>query len=267
MLTATLGGLIKDFRIKKRLSQLEVSLRIGWKDATRLSKIEQGRVGKPTRETIDKIMDALDLKGPERAQLLLSSGLIPSYEESIGVIKYLKTFMDGYNYPVSLIDYAWNIYYFNKEAIEVFNLNPETAKKVNEGKLHWLELLFEDGYADQIEIEGSNSDLKLKPFVEHLIALFKYEHQGNSNERWYRNILSRLSKKPQFLKLWKNVEPYSQEHLLYEFELNTFEGEFRGKKQKLSFNIFNIHTTIDFRFYVTIQQPADEETFRFYKKN
>jgi len=51
MLTATLGGLIKDYRIKKRLSQLEVSLRIGWKDTTRLSKIEQGRVGKPIRKT------------------------------------------------------------------------------------------------------------------------------------------------------------------------------------------------------------------------
>jgi len=40
MITATLGGLIKDFRIKKRLSQFDVSLRIGWKDTSRLSKIE-----------------------------------------------------------------------------------------------------------------------------------------------------------------------------------------------------------------------------------
>ena len=72
MLISTLGGLIKDYRIKKRLSQLEVSLRIGWKDSTRLSKIEQGRVGRPTRPTLDKIMGALSLSEQEKGQMLLT---------------------------------------------------------------------------------------------------------------------------------------------------------------------------------------------------
>lgn len=81
MVTATLGGLIKDYRIKKRLSQLEVSLCIGWKDTSRLSKIEQGRVGTPTRPTLDKIMDALELNEHERGEMLLVSGTLPTKEK------------------------------------------------------------------------------------------------------------------------------------------------------------------------------------------
>lgn len=41
MITATLGGLIKDYRIKKRLSQIDVSVRLGWKESSRISRIEQ----------------------------------------------------------------------------------------------------------------------------------------------------------------------------------------------------------------------------------
>lgn len=62
MVTATLGGLIKDYRIKKRLSQIDLSLRLGWKDASRISRIEQGRVGKPNRQTAERIIKIRNLR-------------------------------------------------------------------------------------------------------------------------------------------------------------------------------------------------------------
>ena len=61
MNTASLGGLIKEFRIKKRLSQQDISLLVGWKDTTRLSKIEQGRVGSISSDILGKIMNTLNL--------------------------------------------------------------------------------------------------------------------------------------------------------------------------------------------------------------
>ena len=86
MLTATLGGLIKDYRIKKRLSQIDVSLRLGWKDTSRISKIEQGRVGKPNRQTAERIINALDLNEQEKGHFLLVGGYLPIDSEIQKVI-------------------------------------------------------------------------------------------------------------------------------------------------------------------------------------
>ena len=107
MVTATLGGLIKDFRIKKRLSQFDVSLRIGWKDTSRLSKIEQGRVGKPARETIEKIIKALELNQQEKGQLLYAGGYLPTDEEIEDIIKKVRTKIDNWHYPAYLLDFSW----------------------------------------------------------------------------------------------------------------------------------------------------------------
>ena len=80
-MTATLGGIIKDYRIKKRLSQLDLSLRVGWKDTSRLSKIEQGRINKPSRIIVDKIINALGLTEQEKGDFLLAGGYLPTDEE------------------------------------------------------------------------------------------------------------------------------------------------------------------------------------------
>src|SRR3989338_2476527 len=114
MLTSTLGGLIKDHRIKKRLSQLDVSLRIGWKDTSRLSKIEQGRVGRPTRETIEKIIKALELTEYDRGNTLLSAGIAPTREEVKNVIFRLKGDLDNFKYPLLVVNFIWDTLYFNK---------------------------------------------------------------------------------------------------------------------------------------------------------
>ena len=94
MLLNTLGGLIKDYRIKKRISQLDISLKLGWKDTSRISKIEQGRVGKPNRDTAERLMQALDLTEQERGNFLLVGGYLPTDEE-------IKIILNETDFPVS----------------------------------------------------------------------------------------------------------------------------------------------------------------------
>src|SRR3990167_1866129 len=107
MITATLGGLIKDYRIKKRLPQFEVSLRIGWKDTSRLSKIEQGRVGKPTRETIEKIIKALELNEQEKGEFLFTGGYLPTDQEIKKVIEPVRDKIQNCPHPAVFIDFSW----------------------------------------------------------------------------------------------------------------------------------------------------------------
>ena len=129
MITATLGGLIQDYRIKKRLSQFDVSLRIGWKDTSRLSKIEQGRVGKPTRETIEKIIKALELNQQEKGQLLYAGGYLPTDEEIEDIIKKVRTKIDSWRYPAYLLDFSWRMLYTNGITTHVFIL-PKNWKTI-----------------------------------------------------------------------------------------------------------------------------------------
>ncbi len=65
-MSATLGGLIKDYRLQKNLSQMEVVFSLGWKEPSRLSRIEQGRVGNPERKMMDRIIVALKLSEEEK---------------------------------------------------------------------------------------------------------------------------------------------------------------------------------------------------------
>src|SRR3990167_5288204 len=55
ILQASLGGLLKDFRTQKGISQTELCLGLGWKDTYLLEKIELGKNGKPAREIVNRI--------------------------------------------------------------------------------------------------------------------------------------------------------------------------------------------------------------------
>ena len=66
MINSTLGGLIKDYRLQKGISQLDIAFSLGWKETSRLSRIEQGRTEKPDRELLDKIIRALNLEEEEK---------------------------------------------------------------------------------------------------------------------------------------------------------------------------------------------------------
>ena len=113
---ATLGGLIKDFRIQKRISQLEVATKMGWSDTTRLSKIEQGRTGKPTNAVLEKILDALDLSETERNEALLAGGYLPTDKEIIEAVNNVKNKINSWPYPATMTDFTWRMVAFNLPA-------------------------------------------------------------------------------------------------------------------------------------------------------
>lgn len=265
MLTATLGGLIKDYRIQKRLSQLEVSLRIGWRDSTRLSKIEQGRVGRPTRPTLDKIMGALGLSEHEKGQMLLASGIVPTPREVDQTLKRLKDMLAVFDCPVLVCDVAWNMFYFNNLCQKLYRITDKEYTFLERNKPNWTEMLFLRKSVDNIQIRGGYSEKELRPFKEYQIAHFKFEQEGNTNETWYRKLLQRLSQDEEFRKLWEKI-PMAKASHFYEYEFNEFTGDWQGKKETLKFHVLSIHPAFDFRFYIMVHQPSDKNTYEFYQR-
>src|SRR5437763_4422643 len=81
-LTATrpeVGPLLRQWRGRRRLSQLDLSLEAGI-SARHLSFIETGRA-RPSAEMIDRLAEALAVPLRERNSLLLAAGFAPAYPE------------------------------------------------------------------------------------------------------------------------------------------------------------------------------------------
>lgn len=264
MLTATLGGLIKDYRIKKRLSQLEVSLRIGWKDTSRLSKIEQGRVGKPTRKTIDKVIKALQLDEQEKGEFLLVGGYLPTEEEIKKAIKQVKSKIDNWPYPAYLIDFSWQWLYTNEATLKMVNYPPKYKKTVEKIKANFLEFPFFPKEQLPVVIMKGEDKNNLKSFQIAQIATFKTENLLYQNERWYKDLVKRLMKYDDFRKLWPKVDLKEYHKKLLEYEYKRVKGVYKDAKKTLDFHLSSARLITDPRFQVVLYYPADALTANFF---
>lgn len=266
MLTATLGGLIKDYRIKKRLSQLEVSLRIGWQDTSRLSKIEQGRVSKPRIETIEKIIKALELDDQEKGEFLFAGGYLPTDLEIKQAIAEVAGKIDSWSYPAYLMDFSFRWLYANLHTIKVAGYPSKFKKVVIKNRPNFLEFPFLPKEQFNIEVlKGEDID-NLKPFQVAQIAAFKTENLHYQNESWYKSLIKSLMKYEDFRKLWPKISLKDYHKKLFDYEYKRMIGEYNGKKQSLDFHLQTAKLITNPRFQVVLYYPANKETEEFFKK-
>lgn len=252
MLTATLGGLIKDYRIKKRLSQLEVSMRIGWKDTTRLSKIEQGRVGKPTRETVDKIIKALDLNGQEKGEFLLIGGYLPTDEEIIKMVRQFKVRINNWPYPAYMIDFSWRSLFLNEATGKDLGIPSEILRQAIKNKYNLLEFVGAPKVVLASELYKGDDEYNLQHFDVAQIAQFKVEQIGREKDSWYKKLIAKLSKNEYFRKQWIQVKPQSYHKKLLDYEYK----EVRWPDKIFKYHVFTSRLIEDQRFQLVLYLPV-----------
>jgi transcriptional regulator with XRE-family HTH domain len=117
MTTATvpLGTLLRDWRRRRRLSQLDLALEAGV-SARHLSFLETGR-SKPSREMVLHLSEQLDVPLRDRNHLLLAAGFAPAFEERAidapemaPVREALERVLAGHEpYPAVVVDRWWNL--------------------------------------------------------------------------------------------------------------------------------------------------------------
>lgn len=256
MLTATLGGLIKDYRIKKRLSQMEVSLQIGWQDTSRLSKIEQGRVSKPTRETIDKVIKALDLTEQEKGEFLLAAGYLPTDLEIEKITREVESKVMSWPYPAVLIDFSWRCLMVNQAVIETFGFPKDFINQAPKVKPNLLEMVIAPKQFMPVEILKGDNEENLKPFAIAQTAQFKFEQLGRENDGWYKKLIGKLTKDPEFRKIWLNTDSksYHKKMLDYEYKIIKWPN---NEKPEVRYHVFSSRLISDQRFQLVLYLPAD----------
>ncbi|MCA1703168.1 MAG: helix-turn-helix transcriptional regulator [Actinobacteria bacterium] len=113
--SAPVGALFREWRARRRVSQLELASEAGV-SPRHVSFIESGR-SKPSREMVIHLAEHLEVPLRERNALLLAAGYAPVYQQSDldapemePVRAALRTILTSYEpNPAAVVDRAWNL--------------------------------------------------------------------------------------------------------------------------------------------------------------
>ena len=119
---ADVGGLLRQWRTARRLSQLDLSLDADV-SSRHLSYVETGR-SQPSREMVLRLADALQIPLRERNALLLAAGYAPRYSETSLAAPEMAQMRSAIElilrhqepYPAFLLDRHWDIRMSNQAA-------------------------------------------------------------------------------------------------------------------------------------------------------
>ena len=148
------GPLLRDWRRRRRLSQLDLALDAGV-SARHLSFVETGRA-RPSAEMVLHLAERLGVPLRERNRLLLAAGHAPVFEqrdlddpEMTPIRRALQLILDGHDpFPAVVVDAAWEMVAANRA---VGLLTEGVAPELREPPLNVLRVsLHPDGLAPRI---------------------------------------------------------------------------------------------------------------------
>lgn len=263
-MSATLGGLLKDYRLQKNLSQLEIAFAMGWKEPSRLSRIEQGKVESPPRELLNKLMEAMKLDESEKGQLLLAGGYLPTEEEIEKVRGDVDLLIQKWQYPIYVVDFSWRVLHWNKALEIVYTLDKKAREQLRKFHPRTLDLIFDPNFFQLKYMKGEELK-RWNEFLLNKLILFKSTQAMWTREKWYLDFVKRMMNNDTFRKLWVQAKVPSQEKGLINYERKSLVN-MEDTSKRLEFHIFDVPLLQDPRFAITIHVPADLETYKYFQQ-
>jgi transcriptional regulator with XRE-family HTH domain len=262
-MSATLGGLIKDYRLQKNISQLEIAFALGWKEPSRLSRIEQGRVEKPKRELVEKIMDIMHLKIEERNYLLYIGNYVPTDEDIKTMIKKVEHKIQQWPYPAEILDFTWRVVYDNENSRKIYNVKKLFGRITEEVKPNVLEILFHPKLMQDFNLKEEELHY-WKEYLSQIITHFNYSQRLRTKEKFYINLIQKLMANKLFVELWQKAQTMEINDIATNYGIKRFINP-KKKNSSLNFRFFVVPMYKDPRFDIEFHVPADKETAEFFE--
>lgn len=251
--TLRIGPLIRDWRQRRHLSQLELALTANT-SARHVSFIETGRA-QPSREMVLRLAEHLDVPVRARNTLLVAAGHAPAYSETPldapemhDVRAAIDTILAGHEpYPALVMDESWNLVASNTGMTALLaGISPELLKPpINVMRL----ALHPDGAAPRI--------VNLAQWRGHLLA------------RLHRQIVA--SGSPALQALYDEVAAYGsvvEEHAAFPSAADLVIP-LRMRMGDVELSLFSTVATFGTPMDITLTElaietffPADEQTRR-----
>lgn len=263
-MSATLGGLLKDYRLQKNLSQLEISFAMGWKEPSRLSRIEQGKVETPPRELLDRLMEVMELKKHEKGNLLLAAGYLPTDEEIENIKQEIDPIIQDWPYPVEVMDFSWRLLHWNKPITLIYKQDKNTEIKTHKNHPRILELIFDPNFIQNKCLKDKEME-EWHNFLLQLLVIMKTSFQKWTKEKWYLDFIRKMMNNDLFRNLWVQAKiPQEVEGFCSYYKKSLVNPEDTNKR--LNFYIFDTTLIQDPRFITSFHTPADAQTYNFFQQ-
>lgn len=193
------GSRLRALREYYRRTQLEVeldaSLGMGY-----LQRLELGRVQQPERDTLERILTALEARYTERREVLELFGYrvsspIPDESEIQWAIEICQQELNSAVFPAYLLDCASRLLIWNALVPPLFQFKQSSAPAVQH-YLSMLRLVFDEAYGFTASI--MNTDV----FFPAQIRALRYEVQAFRDETWCNRLIEDMLTCAQFKHYW-----------------------------------------------------------------
>jgi transcriptional regulator with XRE-family HTH domain len=262
-MSATLGGLIKDYRLQKNLSQLDIAFAMGWKEPSQLSRIEQGKVERPRRAMIDKLCNVMELKESEKNTLLYTGGYLPTSEEITLLQKQVTPILQNWKYPAYVLDFTWRMVALNKPALQVYEISEKDKKDILKNNPRTLSIVFDSSFTQNKYLKGQQLE-DWHSFLIDKIALFKHSQKTRTKDRWYiKHVKELMAQNDLFRDLWVKAKVSEDEKGLDDYERKSLINV-KNKPNMFEFHLFKNRLIQDPRFEISFHVPADKYTFDWF---
>lgn len=262
-MSATLGGLLKDYRLQKNLSQLEIAFAMGWKEPSRLSRIEQGKTKKPTREIINRLILIMKLNRSEKGQLLFAGGYLPTIEEIEEIKKEIRFLIDQWSYPAYLLDFSWRLLDWNKPTNRVYDIEESSENKIKKEMPWSAGLAFSPEFPQNKYLKDEKEIERWQKVLLGKLIRFKIINKNNASEKWYQDLLKGMMKNELFAKLWQKAQLSPEHEDIANYERKILVDP-KNINNRFDFHILRSPLLQDIRFEINYHIPGDLETFRYF---
>ncbi len=265
IMQSSLGGLIKDFRNQKNISQIELSYSLGLDNSSMLDSLENGKSkNKPDRKIIDKITSILGLNNIEKNQLLLVGNYLPSQEEIENMRRKIKPILNDWQYPAVLLDFSWRVIDQNYPNIRMYQLDKNLIEYIKNKKPTVLEIIFNNEFLANKYFKGE--ELKeWKLWLSKVIINYRFSNQSRNKELWYIEKLHNLMKNKLFLEIWSTLDYNSISDVVVTKHGTKFFINPEDKNKRFKMNFFIVPLLEDPRFEIEYYTPSDDISFEYFQ--
>lgn len=196
------GNRLRWLREKAAKTQLVIELEAGLGSGY-LQRVEAGKVVRPERETLERILAALQASYTERQEALELFGYVvstplPEAQEIEWAMKLCRNDLNSLAFPAYLLDCAHRLLAYNALFPRMIGSRTVARRLVGESVLAaWFDPAL--GLAGLLE--------KPEEFYPMMMRAFKYEGRNFAGEEWYsRLVKTPLRKIAAFEQYWLKAE-------------------------------------------------------------
>lgn len=244
-----LGRKIYVLREDRKLSQSKLEVEAGLSFGT-LSRIENGNIN-PTKETLVKIADVLDLHDDEFGYLIGRQNNCVEEKDAQKLLSLLENSIKLEKVPLYLMDNKFHVWFWNKQILELFQI-PEEIAKEHVGLTTW-DILFHKDFGVIKKVPKS----KIVPLVREMLITYRSIIDKQRIESKVYEDIRRLKKHDLIKQIWD--QEYQKQFIPFstEFWINYYEKTLRIDIQVSVCNS-------DSRFMVVKYFPKDVITVKIF---